>query len=180
MATSCKELTPWKRLWCWEGLGTGGEGDNRGWDGWMASPTGWTWVWVNSGSWWWRGRPGVLKFMGSQRVRYDWATELNLGRCHLSRQQLKIGLWSQNIKKQTESTVFWGMQASALRTSVKAEGNHSAIGTETCNDKVILIFKTGLSAGEAVYKNFSPQFQLSSASHVIEAILDLSDLVKIT
>ena len=45
--------------------------------GWMASPTRWTWVWVNSGSWWWTGRPGVLQFMGSQRVRHDWATELN-------------------------------------------------------------------------------------------------------
>ena len=54
----------------------GGEGDNRGWDGWMASPTRWTWVWVNSGSWWWTGRPGVLRFMGSQKVRHDWATEL--------------------------------------------------------------------------------------------------------
>ena len=57
--------------------GHGGEGDNRGWDGWMASLTQWTWVWVNSGSWWWTGRPGVLWFMGSQRVRHDWATELN-------------------------------------------------------------------------------------------------------
>ena len=55
----------------------GGEGDNRGWDGWMASPTRWTWVWVNSGSCWWTGRPGVLRFMGSQRIRHDWATELN-------------------------------------------------------------------------------------------------------
>ena len=55
LATSCKELTHWKRLWCWEGLGAGGEGDDRGWDGWMTSPTQWTWVWVNSGSWWWTG-----------------------------------------------------------------------------------------------------------------------------
>ena len=54
-----------------------GEGDNRGWDGWMASPTWWTWVWVNSRSWWWTGRPGMLRFMGSQRVGHDWATELN-------------------------------------------------------------------------------------------------------
>ena len=59
------------------GIGAGGEGDNRGWDGWMASLTRWTWVWVNSGSWWWTGRPGVLRFMGSQRVRHDWVTELN-------------------------------------------------------------------------------------------------------
>ena len=63
--------------WCWEGLGVGGEGDDRGWDGWMASLTRWTWVWVNSGSWWWTGRPGMLQFMGSQRVGHDWATELN-------------------------------------------------------------------------------------------------------
>ena len=65
-------------IFCWEGLGAaGGEGDDRGWDGWMASLTQWTWVWVNSGSWWCTGRPGVLWFMGLQRVRHDWATELN-------------------------------------------------------------------------------------------------------
>ena len=71
-----EELTHWKRLWCWEGLGAQGEGDDRGWDGWMASLTRWTRVCVNSGSWWWTGRPGVLWFMGSQRVGHDWATEL--------------------------------------------------------------------------------------------------------
>ena len=80
LATSCEELTHWKRPWCWEGLGAEGEGDDRGWDGWMASPTRWMWVWVNSRSWWWTGRPGVLRFRGSQRVRQDWATELNW--CH--------------------------------------------------------------------------------------------------
>ena len=77
LATSCEELTHWNRPWCWEGLGAGGEGDNRGWDGWMASPTQWGWVWVNSRSLWWTGRPGMLRFMGFQRVRHDWATELN-------------------------------------------------------------------------------------------------------
>ena len=60
--------------WCWEGLGAGGKGDDRGGDSWMASLTGWTWVWVNSGSWWWTGRPDVVRFMGLQRVRQDWAT----------------------------------------------------------------------------------------------------------
>ena len=73
---SCEELTHWKRLWCWEGLWAGGEGDDRGWDGWMASLTRWTWVSVNSGSWWCTGRPGMLQFMGLQRVRHDWATDL--------------------------------------------------------------------------------------------------------
>ena len=76
LATWCKELTHWKRPWHWERLKVG-EGDGRGWDGWMASPTQWTWVWVNSGSWWWTGRPGMLKSMGSQRVGHDWMTELN-------------------------------------------------------------------------------------------------------
>ena len=76
LATSCEELTHWKRLWCCDGLGAGGEGDDRGWDGWMASRTRWTWVWVNSGRWWWTGRPGLLRFLGSQRVGHDWATEL--------------------------------------------------------------------------------------------------------
>ena len=77
LATWCEEVTHLKRPWCWERLKAGGEGDDRGWDGWIASLTQWTWVWVDSGSWWWTGRPGVLQSMGSQRVRHDWATELN-------------------------------------------------------------------------------------------------------
>ena len=73
----CKELTHLKRPWCWERLKAGGEGDDRGWDGWMALPTQWTWVWVNSGSWWQTGMPGMLWSMGSQRLGHDWMTELN-------------------------------------------------------------------------------------------------------
>ena len=76
LATWCEELTHLKIPWCWERLRAGGEGDDRGWDGWMASPTGWTWIWVDSGSWWWTGRPGVLQFTGLQRVGHDWVTEL--------------------------------------------------------------------------------------------------------
>ena len=68
------ELTHWKRPWCWEGLRVE-EGDDRGWDGWMASPTRWAWVWVNSRSWWWTGRPGMLWFMVSQRIGHDWAMD---------------------------------------------------------------------------------------------------------
>jgi len=77
LATCCEELTCLKRPWCWERLRAGGEGDDRGWDGWMASPTQWTWVWVDSGSWWWTGKTGVLQSMGLQRVGRDWVTELN-------------------------------------------------------------------------------------------------------
>ena len=66
LAAWCEELTHWKRPWCWERLKAGGEGDDRGWDGWMASPTQCTWVWASSGSWWWTGKPGMLQSMGSQ------------------------------------------------------------------------------------------------------------------
>ena len=100
LATSCKEMTHWKRLWCWEGLGAGGEGDDRGWDGWMASLTRWTWVWVNSGSWWWTGRPGVLRFTGSQRVRHDWATELNWFTCSIT---LVFHVFKVKKKKKTKN-----------------------------------------------------------------------------
>ena len=75
------EVKDWftgKKPRCWERLKAGGEGDDRGWDGCMASPTQWTWVWVNSWSWWWTGRPGVLRSMGSQRIGHDWVTALNL------------------------------------------------------------------------------------------------------
>ena len=71
-----KELTHLKSHWCWERLKAGGEGDDRGWDGWMTSLTQWTWVWVNSRSWWWTGRPGVLQSTGLQRVGHNWAAEL--------------------------------------------------------------------------------------------------------
>ena len=75
-ATWCEEWTYLKRPWCGERLKAGGEEDYRGWDGWMASPTLWTWAWASSRSWWWTGRPGVLQFMGSQRFGHTWATEL--------------------------------------------------------------------------------------------------------
>ena len=77
LATRCEELTHLKRPWCWERSKVRGEGDDRGWDGWMASPTQWTWVWVNSRSWWWTGRPGMLQSMRLQRVGHEWATEMN-------------------------------------------------------------------------------------------------------
>ena len=76
LAFWCEELTHLKRPYCWERLRAGGEGDDRGWDGWMASPTQWTWIWVNSRNWCWTGRP-VLWFMKLQRLGHNWVTELN-------------------------------------------------------------------------------------------------------
>ena len=92
-------MAHWKRPWCWERLKAGGEGDDRGWDGWVASPTQWTWVWVNSGSWWWTGRPGVLQSIGSQRERHDWATELK-------RHGIKIIRQTKNGRKITYIYIY--------------------------------------------------------------------------
>ena len=84
LAIWLEELTHLKRPWCWARWKAGGEGDDRGWDGWMASLTQWTWVWANSGSEWWTGRPGVLRSTGSQRVGHDWATEHHQTLCDAS------------------------------------------------------------------------------------------------
>ena len=114
LATSWEELTHWKRLWCWEGLEAGGEGDDRGWDGWMASPTWCTWVWVNSGSWWWTGRPGVLQFMGLQRVGHEWAIELNWTDGYMPRNGIAGSYGSSNTFYQVISAgVFTAVSASA-------------------------------------------------------------------
>ena len=94
LATWWEKLIHWKRSWCWERLKAGKEGDDRGWDGWMASLTQWTWVWASSGRWWRTGKPGMLQSMGSQRAGYDWATEqqqhyfLNSKFCDISFQTL--------------------------------------------------------------------------------------------
>ena len=101
------------RPWCWERLKAGGEGDDRGWDGWMDSPTQWTWVWVDSGSWWWTGRPGVLQSMGSQRVRHDWMTELNWteDRSRVSRKEHFLSCY--HVARKT-SGYCWHMSVSGL------------------------------------------------------------------
>ena len=104
--------------WCWEGLEAGGEGDDREWDGWMASLTRWTWVWVNSRSCWWTGRPGMLQFMGLQRVGHDWATELNWEPCWSFKSCLHV-VWQSTdsngkscwyklgLKKQIQVNLLW-------------------------------------------------------------------------
>ena len=80
-----QRVDSFEKTQCWERLKSEGEGDDRGWDGWMASPAQWTWVWVSSESWWWTGKPGMLQSMGSIKVRHDWVTEVNwiAGQLHL-------------------------------------------------------------------------------------------------
>ena len=100
LATWWEELTHLERPWCWKRLRTGGEGDDRGGDGWMASPTQWTWVWVNSGSWWWTGRSGVLQSMRSQRVGHNLATEL----------KWKKLIWKDYGQYNSNYMTFWKRQ----------------------------------------------------------------------
>ena len=95
LATRCEELTHLKRPWCWERLKVGGEADDRGWDGWMASLTQWTWVWASSRSWWWTGKPGVLQSIGSQRVEHDWAIELTEFKVRKKPPGSNINLWNE-------------------------------------------------------------------------------------
>ena len=117
LATWCEELTHWKRPWCWARLKTGREGDDRGWDGWMASLTWWTWVSVSSGNWWWRRKPGMLLSMGLQTVGHDLATELNWS-FHSFAEGMKIHMFS------TESNMWFpkvpvnlaGIQSEILET----------------------------------------------------------------
>ena len=87
LATWCEELTHLERPWCWKTLKVGGEGDDKGWGGWMASLTQWTWVWVNSRSRWCTGNPGMLQSVGWQRAGHDWATELNWCKVFLNNEE---------------------------------------------------------------------------------------------
>ena len=107
LATWWEEPSHWKGPWCWERLKAGGEGDDRGWDGWMASLTRWTWVWASFGNWWWTGSPGVLQSMGSQRVEHNWETELNWtdgwGSWRLS---ITTGVWMYLTSKRKPSRIF--------------------------------------------------------------------------
>ena len=97
-----EELSHLKRPWCWERLKVGGKGDDRGWDGWMASPIWWTWVWVNSGSWWWTGRPDMLQSMMSQRVGCNWVAEL-----YWIRTEFKLGPWGVHLLSPLVPALYW-------------------------------------------------------------------------
>ena len=97
----------WRRPWCWERLRAGGEGDDRGWDGWMESLTRWTWVWASSRNWWWTGKPGVLLSMGLERVRWlrDWA-ELNWGSTQIDSNG---NFWGLALLKEKKIILYWGI-----------------------------------------------------------------------
>ena len=109
----CEELTHWKRPWCWERWKIRGEGDDRVWDGGMALPTRWTWVWAGSWSWWWTGKPCMLQSMGSQRAGHDWVTELSWTEAHLSstpgwsKQPVGLGCFENDLVTVYQLLDFW-------------------------------------------------------------------------
>ena len=117
LATSCEELTHWKRPWCWERLKAEGEGDNIGWDGCIASLTQPTWVWANSGRWWRTGKPDVLQSTGLQRVGCDSASEQRQNNANVPNVEQDGNLSLPNcaqvylanliIQKSTPSTHHW-------------------------------------------------------------------------
>ena len=114
--------------WCWEGLGAGKEGDDRGWDGWMESPTWWTGVWVNSGSWWWTGRPGVLRFMGLQRVGHNWVTELNWTDRHVKIYLLSVQVIIYSYNYDKGKICLWRWQLSWCGNITIESSNCSTLG----------------------------------------------------
>ena len=138
LATCCKEPTDWKRPWRWERLRVGGEGGNRGWDGWMASLTQWSWVWANSGRQWWTGKPGMLQFIGLQEVRHDLATEHHhtkehfwLHRCYISNnfdnfipriidKYLLNAYWLRHYYRQKNQTGPWSLHRLSMAWALPA------------------------------------------------------------
>ena len=122
LASSWEELTHLKRPWCWERLKAGEERASRGWDGWIASLARWTWVWVNSRSWWWTGRPGMLQFMGLQRVKHDWVTELNSTEHQLDCKKPKaFPLKSDTRQKCLLSPLLFNLVLVVLSRSIRQE-----------------------------------------------------------
>ena len=100
LATWCEKPTHWRRSWCWESLRAGGEGGDRGWDGWIASLTQWTWVWANSRRWWRTEKPGVLQSMGSQRVRHERLSEWTTTTSHgVSKSWTRLSYSTTNLSR---------------------------------------------------------------------------------
>ena len=109
-----------KRLWCWKMLLKAGEGDDRGWDGWMASRTRWTWVWASSGNWRWTGRPGVVQSMGLQRVEHDWVTELKWWQFYDPGKVFHtyhLDYSSQKLKDKSAPWIYLGEATNLLKTT---------------------------------------------------------------
>ena len=119
LVTCCEELTLWKRSWCWERLKAGGEGVDRGWDGWIASPTWWTWVWASFRTWWWIGKPGVLQSLGFQRVGQGWVTKLTWRNLilQMKRMDFQVYVPPEPTHKNFAYLAFWPFNAMSREPS---------------------------------------------------------------
>ena len=170
-----------EKLECFYTFG-GDVGDDRGWDGWIASPTRWAWVWVDSGSWWWTGRPGMLRFMGSKRVRCDWATELNWTENGIQQ------LWKQRVlKKGKERITVWFSNSTSGCISTRMEGRilkkdlythvPSRIIPKCQNVKAIqMSTDRWMKEQNAVYTMvYARGYSVSSVAHSCPTLCDLMD-----
>ena len=137
-------------------LKAGGEGDNRGSDGWMASLTRWTWVWVNSGSWWWTGRPGVLLFMGSQRVRHDCVTELNWDIILKSR-DITLSTKVHLVEAMVFPVVMYGCESWTVK---KAEHRRIDAFELWCWRRLLRIPWTARRSNQSILKEIDPEYSL--------------------
>ena len=142
-----------ERPWCWVRLKAGGEGDDRGWDGWMASPTQWTWIWVNSGSWWWTGRPGVLQSMGLQRVR------------------TRLSNWTELKLPQHQRLLAWGHEESG------AQGSTPEAAHETSTSTGLLSTTQTKQGGQIQRRIISKFFGNTNNSKLLNAFIKFTLLV---
>ena len=168
LATWREGLTHLKRPWCWERLRTGGEGNERGWAGWMASLTQWTRVWLNSRSWWRTGRPGLLQSMGLQRVGNDWATELNWtapweksygnSRQHVKRQRYYFhdnALYSQSSPSSSSHVWMW-----PVGTMKRAERQRAAVFQLQCWRRLLRVPWAARKSNQSILKEINPEYSL--------------------
>ena len=150
---------------CWERLKAGGEGDDRGWGGWMTSPTQWTWVWVNSGSWWWTGRLGVLKSKGSQRVRQDSVTELNCSleksydqpRQHIKKQRHYFANKGPSSKAMVFPVVIYGCESWTIK---KDECRRIDAFELWCWRRLLRLPWNARRSNQSILKEINPEYSL--------------------
>ena len=170
LATWCEELTHLKRPWCWERLRAGGEGDDRGWDGWIASPTQWTWVWVNSGSWRWKGRPDMLQSMGVAKSwtqlsdwteLLEWSSDVNQ-----TSQGRKLTYGRKiNLKFTLSTIIVYGFplnHSNVLKELIFLPSYHMAKPIEYCKVKYNKIKKKSYDSLKTWRAHFNPQTPIFS------------------
>ena len=164
LATWCKELTHWKRLWCWARL-KAGEGDDRRWEGWIVSLTQQTWVWASSGNWWWTGKPGMVRSMGSQRIGHNWLNWTDIynieffitQRKHISKRiKHEIDKTSSEVILRFHKRVYISKTSNNTPTLIKAESALSIKYKQNHNLAQLLPFAKYLHVLYVSWSSFQP------------------------